>query len=415
VIVAQHAEEAAMLWLLRRAAVRAPHYSLADLAKLDGRLEAHLDGLRIAGGHGWTTCLEQLSFREEGEVFVGGVLAFESQDPGRMDAVLPIVEENPELASGLVSALGWIDAAVADAICDQLLASDSPTQRLAGIAGRAIRRRDPGRDLDRALRHENARLRARAARAAGELQRGDCANQLADLLTDNDPTVRFEAARSLALLKPEPAALEVLHEMALNRGPWSSPALQTLMRRLPPADAKAWQQRLATTLPESRAAVEAAGIFGDPESIPWLIERMRLPELARLAGEAFTTITGAGIAYRDLEGAWPEGYQAGPTESPEDDHVEPDPDENLPWPHPGLVASWWEKNRTLFAPGTRHICGKPMTAEWLTVVLRDGFQRQRAAAALELALRPPGSTCFNVRAPGSRQMELLGRPADPLR
>jgi hypothetical protein len=48
-IVSQHAEEAAFLWLLRSNAVGAPHYSLKDLAKLDGRVEAHLDGLRVAG------------------------------------------------------------------------------------------------------------------------------------------------------------------------------------------------------------------------------------------------------------------------------------------------------------------------------------------------------------------------------
>jgi len=51
-VVLQHAEEAAFLWLLRHAAVAAPHYSLADLGKLDGRVEAHLDGLRIAGPDG---------------------------------------------------------------------------------------------------------------------------------------------------------------------------------------------------------------------------------------------------------------------------------------------------------------------------------------------------------------------------
>ena len=52
-VISQHAEEASFLWLLRDGAVRDPHYSLKDLAKLDGRVEAHLDGLRIAGEAGW--------------------------------------------------------------------------------------------------------------------------------------------------------------------------------------------------------------------------------------------------------------------------------------------------------------------------------------------------------------------------
>ena len=56
---------------------------------------------------------------------------------------------------------------------------------------------------------------------------------------------------------------------------------------------------------------------------------MEVPELARVAGEAFTMITGVDIAYEDLEGEWPEDFEAGPTESPEDEDVEMDPDEDL--------------------------------------------------------------------------------------
>lgn len=50
-IIDQHAEGAAFLWLLRDAAVAAPHYSLKDLAGLDNRVEAHLDGLRSGAGN----------------------------------------------------------------------------------------------------------------------------------------------------------------------------------------------------------------------------------------------------------------------------------------------------------------------------------------------------------------------------
>jgi hypothetical protein len=59
-IVTQHAEEAAFSWLLRDSATREPHNTLKGLAKLDGRMEAHLDGLRIAGEPGWEICKEAL-------------------------------------------------------------------------------------------------------------------------------------------------------------------------------------------------------------------------------------------------------------------------------------------------------------------------------------------------------------------
>jgi uncharacterized protein (TIGR02270 family) len=75
--VEQHAEEAAFLWRLRDAAVQAPHYTLKDLAELDDRVEAHLDGLRVAGDEGWEISLEGLRYEEHGEVFAASVLAFE--------------------------------------------------------------------------------------------------------------------------------------------------------------------------------------------------------------------------------------------------------------------------------------------------------------------------------------------------
>jgi|LGVF01.1.fsa_nt_gb hypothetical protein len=48
-VIEQHVEEATFLWLLRYAAVHEPHCSLSDLAYLDNRVDAHIDGLRIAG------------------------------------------------------------------------------------------------------------------------------------------------------------------------------------------------------------------------------------------------------------------------------------------------------------------------------------------------------------------------------
>src|SRR3954469_12692862 len=93
-IISQHAEGSAMLWLLRRAATAAPHYRLADLAKLDARVEAHLDGLRIAGDEGWNQCEEQLAANQDGEVFAAGVLACESANPALMARVLSIVEKD---------------------------------------------------------------------------------------------------------------------------------------------------------------------------------------------------------------------------------------------------------------------------------------------------------------------------------
>jgi uncharacterized protein (TIGR02270 family) len=158
----------------------------------------------------------------------------------------------------------------------------------------------------------------------------------------------------------------------------------------------------------ARAAVAAAGATGDATLVPWLVERMTEPALARTAGESFTLITGADLDRLHLTQPAPKDFDAGPTENPEDDDVALDPDDHLPWPHPEGVARWWADHRRAFAPEGRYLLGRPNDAEGLRHVLRYGLQRQRAAAAMELALRTPDLPLFDVRALAERQRARLG-------
>ena len=103
----------------------------------------------------------------------------------------------------------------------------------------------------------------------------------------------------------------------------------------------------------------------------------------------------------------PGGFEAGPTENPEDENVEMDPDENLPWPDQDLIKKWWSARQGNFAKGSRYLLGQPISTESLRLALKNGYQRQRAAAALELAILKPGRPLFEVRAPGFRQQQLL--------
>src|SRR5215475_13163527 len=98
-------------------------------------------------------------------------------------------------------------------------------------------------------------------------------------------------------------------------------------------------------------------------------------------------ITGLDLEAAQLEGEQPEGFESGPNDDPEDEDVETDPDESLPWPSPEGIRDWWRVNQAKFQPGMRYLMGQPMVTAWLQVVLRRGYQRQRVAAALELARR----------------------------
>ena len=199
VVVMRHAEDAAFLWLMRDNAVRAPHYSLKDLIKLDNRLEAHIDGLRIAGDDGWKLLLAQLKHPEAGEYFAAMVLALES---GRREQIAAVIERAGEAGPlrGVVSALGWVDWEVAKAVVAALIASPEARLRRVGIGACAITRNNPGVHLSHALAHADPALRARACRAVGELARRDLFGEMAPLLADEDENCRFWAAWSASLL-----------------------------------------------------------------------------------------------------------------------------------------------------------------------------------------------------------------------
>lgn len=405
-VLSQHAEEAAFLWLLRNNAVHAPHYSLKDLAGLDDRVEAHLDGLRIAGDAGWEICKEGLSLEGSGEVFAAGVLAFESGEESRINEVLVVGSTSPELSRGIVSALGWIPFDQVKAHLHKLFVAESPAHRRIGIAGFAVHRQNPGQALKDALAAGDPSLKARALKAVGELGRGDLLPAVQAHLNAADHHV-LSAASWTAALFGDRVALSLLRSMVEEGGPQSESACRLLCRRMDLSEANRFQRLLAGRSRSLRLAVIAAGTVGDPVQIPWLIEQMTVPPMARVAGEALTMITGLDIAYEDFEGDKPQGFEAGPTEHPDDEHVEMDPDEDLPWPNPEKIQQWWGKRRIECRSGVRHLLGKPISDEGLMEVLRTGRQRHRAAAALELAISHPGRPLFEVRAPGFSQLALL--------
>ena len=406
-IVSQHAEEAAFLWLLRSNAIYAPHYSLKDLAKLDGRVEAHLDGLRVAGEAGWELCKAGLGNEENGEVFAASVMAFESNVELRVQAVLDAVTAKPELIDGMVSALGWLTFEQASSHIHRFLGSQVHLHRQIGLAGCAVHRVDPKQALTQAVASRNLALRARALKTVGELGRKDLLAVVKENLKVEDKEVCYWAAWSGALLG-EAAAVPVLRQVVESGHPRREQACAMALSGMSTDQGQAWLKALASNSGTLRLAVQAAGVIGDPTNIPWLIQQMANPIISRVAGESFTFITGIDLAYDDLDTDKPEGFEAGPTENPEDENVEMDSDEDLPWPNPQLIEKWWFTHRLEFSNGTRYLLGKPMAIDSLKEVLRIGKQRQRTAAAIELAMRQPGTALFNRSAPGFRQQALLG-------
>lgn len=405
-LVEDCARGAAFVWLLRDAATRAPHYRLVDLAASDERLASYLDALRVARRPGWTIAAKALAedAAGPGEVFVAAALAFGGGDEARAEAVIAAALGAEDRPRAVAAALSWIPWAQASRWSERYLASEDATVARIGLGAAAAHRRDPGRALAAALGRGDLALRRRALRAAGELGRVDLAGEVGEALKEEDAGCRFEAAWSASLLGVS-GAEAALRALVKEGHPAAEEACAMAARRLgakSAGDARAYLLGLTNR----RVAVKGAGALGDPALLPWLLDVMENPSLRRVAGEAFVMISGAPIE-SEMIAARPAGVAAGPSDDPEEDDVALDADDALPWLRPEAARAWLDRRAGAFAPEKRYLLGQPIEAPGLDEALRQGAQRQRAAAALELSLARAGTPLFEVRAPALRQIEAL--------
>ena len=412
VVLAQHVEDCVALRETRSVLVRSAHVTLVQLARLDERLRAHLDGLQVAGESGARLADEALAQPGVGAAFTVAVLALQSGDTQRLAHIIALARTLPEVRRGLISALGWVPAASLRQVAAGWFATPDKFLRRLGIAACTVHRVDPGPLLAGAIESVEPGLRAVAAGCAGELGRLDMREACAALLDDADPRVRMHAARSAVLLGDRARALDTCAEIALSDGPLRVDALPLAVLATDRKQARALLERLAQKRDEKQPAsirfvLYAVALAGDLHFIDWLISLMQDPLYARLAGEAFALITGADLALLDLEQKPPPGTED--QDAGKADAVAFDDDDGMAWPDQERVRAWWQTNKTGFAAGARHFVGTAPDAAHCQHVLRESRQRRRWVAALHLALAAPGSGLFNAAAPAWRQRRLLNQ------
>lgn len=410
-VVHQHVEDAVILFGARDSLCAAPHAGLLHLRRFDDRLAAHLDALSIAGEATWPLCEAALADASPGAAFIATVRALQEKREDLLQRLLLLAQSVPECRRGCRSAFGWLEREQLRGVVADLLNSPQPARRLTGIAASAMHRVDPGLLASRRMEDADPVVRARALRTAGELGKRELVSALASAILDEDPACQFWGAWSAVLLGDRHNALEYLRAAALAEGPLQSRAFQLALQALPPADVHALLQQIAKNPANLRKLIQGAGLSGDLNYIPWLVGHMANDELARPAGEAFSMLTGADLALLDLERKPPQALQTGPNDDPEDANVEMDADDGLPWPDQALVHGWWTRNGPGFAQGARHFMGAPLAREHCIAVLKNGYQRQRIAAAYHLCLLNPGTPLFEWRAPAWRQQRELAQLA----
>lgn len=407
VILAQHAEDAAVIHATRTAHTRDAHVKLEQLARCDERVAAHLDGLLVAGEAARAFVEPLLETPSASAVFVVAALAIGRRDREFLERLHALAGGSPEAARGLRAAFGWVEPTQLRGVVAEALASTEPSRRLTGLAAAAMHRVDPGLLSARRLEDHDPQVRARAMRAAGELGKMEVAAQLARADADDDAACRFWGAWSAVLLGDRQRALGQLKAVALEPGPCQPRALELALLASPPAACQELLRHFSVDPARRRQLLRGIGLMGDPALVPWLIEQMDHEADARLAGEAFSLITGVDLAWLDLERPPPEEPPAGPGDDPADPAVDMDADDDLPWPDSARIRRWWDASARHFVAGERHFLGQPVTPAGCIDALRNGFQRQRMLAALHRCLLQPGLELFEWRAPAWRQRRAL--------
>jgi uncharacterized protein (TIGR02270 family) len=406
-VVNQHMLEAASVYLTRHSLLTAPRTKVQVLHRFDERLAAHLDGLAVAGDAAWNICDAALDAPSADAAFPTAVKATSERNIERLDRLLALGAEVPSILRGVIDAFAWVEARRLQGIVAALLASDDAQKRVVGIAACARHRVNPGADPAKHARDASTAVRATAWRAFGELGLIELSSQCADASTDEDPESAFWAAWSAVLMGKDGRALDVVANTAVEPGRHQPQALRLTLQAASSAVARATLGRVTEHAQALRWRLEGSGIIGDPMFVPWLVSHMAAPATSRLAGEAFTLITGTDLEQSGLDGARPADFESGPNEDPDDPNVEMDADDGLPWPDAQKIETWWAANGSRFQKGTRYFMGAPVTRNHCIDVLKRGYQRQRILAAQYLCLLDPGTPLFDTSAPAWRQQRLL--------
>ncbi|WP_444993937.1 TIGR02270 family protein [Aliikangiella sp. IMCC44359] len=397
--VEHYFEQAANLWKTRSFAIKQPHYSIIDINQLDENIDQNLDGLMNSLEDTWELCLEHASIERPADIFVAAVIAFRSRDLEKIKTIVSAGFANEACVKALTSAMGWLPDALALEWINKFLTSKDLEHKYLAIAACSVRRENPGELFNKVLQREEClaypKLRARAVRLIGELKRHEMQWALDEAYSDNNPEVKFWVNWSTILLGDFSAANQ-LNSYVITPGPMQEIAVQTAFRVLPVEIARTWISQLASLPEQTRMIIKAVGALGDPHAIPWLIERMRKVDTARLAAESFSLITGIDLERYDLTIATPDEITAIPNDNtPENTMI--DEDENLPFPDVDKVAYTWKKHGNKYQVGQRYFMGATISQEKLQEKLSTASPRIRYAAALELALLEPDILFCNIK------------------
>jgi uncharacterized protein (TIGR02270 family) len=289
-VVREHVGMAAFLWAQHAALSAEDPPDRAALATVSARLEAHLDGIALAGAAAWPFIdAAYAAYPELGEVFVHATHALQTGDADRLEQAATLAQQAENGWRGLAGALARWDTQRLAPVVRAWLGHPDPTRCAAAVATLAAHAADPGPRLAGLLQHPDALVRAQACHLAAATSRQDAVPQLRLALTDADSIVQDAAALALARLGQRDGDARLMSDVAAQAEGWHA-RLRALVKGLPPADLRRWLSGLYDDPATRAVAIRAIGMTGDRTRLNWIVAQMDAAETIEAAGQAIVDL-----------------------------------------------------------------------------------------------------------------------------
>lgn len=396
VVVRRHATEVATRWWRRDSAyLDHPRTTFGMLAQYDESIDAHLDGLLVAGSRGLIAVENSLATDApdlSADIFAALAFAFLSEDEASITSMLARTDALPGKAWALDGLFAWHDSPLVVTALTAHLNDPNPRYREAALAQCHTHRLSGGDHLSAILSGSTPELVSRALRTAGECGRVDLLADVRawlDPARRSDPAIRFWGAWAATMLNGlDEESLTVLQSFVEQGDSHQPLALKLICLSLPHARVVEYLEKLSPLPLTPALRIKAVGWSGHAGYGNWLIEQMRVPALAATAAEAFRLITGFDCERSDAVLASP----------PDEEQLDAATKDGYAYPDADQVAAWWQENQSHYRDDVRMFFGRPMSFVWLSEILDHGEQAHRELAALHWSLLQPGSMLLPTRA-----------------
>jgi uncharacterized protein (TIGR02270 family) len=408
-LIQRHITDAAFYWLQLDQSETAFRLPFERVALFNERLEAHLEGLTIAGAEGIDLAFAELDrWRKPGETFVCTWLASFLADEAALDRLTGHLVQQPDaLLRGAISAIARLPEASAQALINRWSQADAiPPLQVAALRAVALRGLNSAYALDQPLtafiHSTDPFVRASVCRVLA--RSGDETSQslLHDALHDEERIVRAEAALALTGTTHFGKASSVLWhcvnaQVEIHRDTTGWYHMQAQRRLTRYLRYLAWLAPLGyNNLPvlfdylPAQASLTFALYHGDLAYLPRVINAMRHPETERYAGWVWQTLTGIDLEAHGL--VLEASNVASFSESGFDE------DTGLPVPDADAIETYSIHTQ----PGIRTLLGRSLTPANALELLTSAPQAIRAIAAHYLR-QTQAAVAPNIRADAPTQ------------